>query len=82
MRDSRGATIIGKKTFGKGSVQELENLKNDATLRLTVAKWLTPKGLTIDKEGISPDIEVNLSDEDRSAGRDPQLDRALEEANK
>ena len=82
LRDSRGATIIGKKTFGKGSVQELNNLKNDASLRLTVAKWLTPKGLTIDKEGISPDIEVSLSDEDRSAGRDPQLDRALEEANK
>lgn len=82
LRDSRGALIIGKKTFGKGSVQELETLKDNSALRLTVAKWLTPKGKTIDKEGISPDIEVNLSNEDQAAGRDPQLDRALEEASR
>ncbi len=80
LRDSRGAVIIGKKSFGKGSVQELENLKDNSALRLTIAKWLTPKGKTIDKEGISPDIEVNLTSDDQAAGRDPQLDRALEEA--
>lgn len=80
LRDNRGAKIIGKKTFGKGSVQELETLKDKSAIRLTIAKWLTPKGKTIDKEGITPDIEVNLSSEDQAAGRDPQLDRALEEA--
>lgn len=80
LRDSRGAQILGKKTFGKGSVQELETLKDNSALRLTVAKWLTPKGKTIDKEGISPDIEVNLSNDDQAAGRDPQLDRTIEEA--
>lgn len=82
LKDSRGAVIIGKKTFGKGSVQELENLQNDASLRITVAKWLTPNNKTINQEGISPDIEVDLSSDDQAAGRDPQLDRALEEANK
>ena len=82
LKDSRKATIIGKKTFGKGSVQELESLKDEASLRITVAKWLTPGGKTIEKEGINPDIEIGLSDEDRAADRDPQLIRALEEANK
>jgi len=82
LRDSRNSLIIGKKTFGKGSVQELENLSGDNALRLTVAKWLTPSGKTIDKEGINPDIEVDLADADSAVGRDPQLDRALEEANK
>jgi len=82
LRDSRSALILGKKTFGKGSVQELENLKDQSALRLTVARWLTPNGNTIDKEGIQPDIEVDLSSTDQAEGRDPQLDRALEEANK
>ena len=80
LRDSRKALILGKKTFGKGSVQELENLKDQSALRLTVARWLTPNGSTIDKEGIKPDIEVDLSSADQVEGRDPQLDRALEEA--
>ena len=80
LRDSRQALIIGKKTFGKGSVQELENLKDESALRLTVAHWLTPNGQTIDKDGIKPDIEVNFTSDDLAAGRDPQLDRALEEA--
>lgn len=82
LRDNRDSIIIGKKTFGKGSVQELENLQSNAALRITVAKWLTPNGATIDKEGIKPDVEVDLTLEDLAAGRDPQLDRALEEANK
>ncbi|KKQ73582.1 MAG: Carboxyl-terminal protease [Berkelbacteria bacterium GW2011_GWB1_38_5] len=82
LRDSRNATIIGKKTFGKGSVQELESLQQNAALRITVAKWLTPSGKTIDQEGIKPDIEVDLTEADMAAGKDPQLDRALEEANK
>lgn len=82
LKDSRGAIIIGKKTFGKGSVQELENLSGGSSLKITIAKWLTPSGKTIDKEGISPDIEIDLSQDDQAAGRDPQLDRALEEANR
>lgn len=82
LRDNRGILIIGEASFGKGSVQELENLENEAALRITIAKWLTPSGKTIDKEGISPDIEIDLTQDDQAAGRDPQLDRALEEANR
>lgn len=82
LKDSRNATLIGRKTFGKGSVQELENLSSGSALKITVAKWLTPKDKTIDKEGIKPDIEIDLTDADLAAGRDPQLDRALEEARK
>lgn len=82
LQDLRGAILVGQKTFGKGSVQELENLDSSAVLKLTVAKWLTPKDRTIDKEGIKPDIEVDLTEQDQAQGHDPQLDRALEEANK
>lgn len=82
LRDSRGSLLIGKKSFGKGSVQEIENLSDGSALRITVAKWLTPKGTAIDKEGLKPDIEVDLTDQDVAAGKDPQLDRALEEARK
>ena len=80
LKDNRQAILIGEKTFGKGSVQELENLAKGSALKLTVARWLTPSGKTIDEEGISPDIEVILSSEDEQAGRDPQLEQALKEA--
>ena len=82
LRDSRSAVIIGKRSFGKGSVQEIEDLSNGSALRITVAKWLTPNGLTIDKEGIKPGIEVDLTDQDWEQNKDPQLEKALEEARK
>ncbi len=78
LQDSGRATLVGEKTFGKGSVQNLEDLSGGATLRITTAKWLTPKDRTIDGVGLEPDIKVDLSDEDAQAGRDPQLDKALE----
>ena len=78
LQDLRGATLVGKKTFGKGTVQELEDIDTEAFLRLTVAKWLTPKDKAIDKEGIKPDIEIERTGQDIDANRDPQLDKALE----
>lgn len=78
MQDYGRAKLVGEKTFGKGSVQELQDLDNGAAVRITIAKWLTPKDRAIDKEGIKPDIEVALTDEDYAAGRDPQLDKAFE----
>lgn len=78
LQDLRQATLVGQKTFGKGTVQELEDLGDNAYLRITIAKWLTPNDRLINKEGIKPDQEVTLSEEDESAGRDPQLDKALE----
>ena len=68
---------MGEKTFGKGSVQELESLSDGSALKLTVARWYTPLGRSIEEQGILPDIEVVLTDEDYVLNRDPQLDRAL-----
>ena len=81
LQDAGRATLVGEKTFGKGSVQDLENLPGGATLRITVAKWLTPKGRAIDKVGLEPDVKITLSQDDAQAGRDPQLDKAFEMAN-
>lgn len=77
LRDNRQTKLVGEKTFGKGSVQELENLKNDSSIKITVAEWLTPSGKSINKEGLKPDIEVTLTDEDFEAKKDPQLDEAI-----
>jgi carboxyl-terminal processing protease len=76
LRDNSAATLMGKKSYGKGSVQRVISFKDGSTLKVTIAKWFTPNDDTIDKEGLKPDTEVELSDEDRDAGRDPQLDAA------
>ena len=78
LRDHRQSKLIGQKSYGKGSVQELESYDDGSSLRVSVAKWLTPAGKNINGEGLSPDIEVELSDEDYDNDRDPQLDKALE----
>ncbi len=78
LQDHKVAKLVGEKTYGKGSVQKLINLKNDAMLKVTIAKWYTPNGKNITKEGITPDKKVELTREDANAGRDPQLDAAKE----
>ena len=78
LHDNKGIKLIGEKTFGKGSVQQVENLRYGTALKITVAKWLTPKGRSISDEGIEPDIEVNRTEEDIKEGRDPQLEKAIE----
>lgn len=78
LRDHGVAKLIGKKTFGKGTVQELESLSGGTSLRISVAKWLTPKGQNINGNGLDPDIKVELTEKDYEADRDPQLDKALE----
>jgi carboxyl-terminal processing protease len=79
LRDNRdNVLIVGKQSFGKGSVQELVELRDDAALKVTIAKWLTPNGKQINEVGISPDIEVEYTDEDYETDRDPQLDKAIE----
>jgi len=82
LQDLNDSVLIGEKTFGKGSVQGLEELKDGSTLRVTIAHWFTPKDRAIDKQGIEPDIKVIISEDDIKAGHDPQLDRALEEVKK
>ena len=76
LRDSGRAVLIGEKTYGKGSVQEVHTLPDGSSLHVTVARWLTPARRQIDEAGLEPDIVVNISAEDRNAGRDPQLARA------
>lgn len=78
LKDNRNLTLVGKKTFGKGSVQELLKLPGNTSVKITVAKWLTPSGSYIMEKGISPDVEVEIKAEDYENNRDPQLDKALE----
>lgn len=79
LRENRdNVTLVGKKSFGKGSVQELVSLSENSAVKITVAKWLTPKGNQINNEGITPDVEVELTDDDWNNDRDPQLDKAIE----
>ena len=72
------ARLLGTHTFGKGSVQELVPITANTSLKITVARWVGPDGNAIPLEGIAPDVEVKVEDEDIKEGRDPQLDRALE----
>lgn len=78
LRDHRGVKLVGKKSFGKGSVQEVENLKDGSMIKITVARWFTPKGILIEKNGLTPDYEVELTEEDAKAEKDPQLEKAME----
>lgn len=78
LRDHKGVLLVGEKSFGKGSVQELEELGDGASLKLTVANWLTPKGSHITDVGLEPDVLVEMTPEDFEKELDPQLDKALE----
>jgi carboxyl-terminal processing protease len=78
LQDHEEAIILGEKSFGKGSVQSLQDFENKSSIKITVAKWLTPSGDTIEEKGIEPDIEVEMSQEDYDQVKDSQLDRALE----
>jgi len=77
LHDHDVATLIGTASFGKGSVQELVEV-GGGSLKITVARWLTPDGISISDGGIAPDILVERTQEDREAGKDPQRERAVE----
>lgn len=78
LQDLSRAKLVGEKTFGKGSVQGLEDLGNGATLKMTIAEWLTPNDRAINHKGIEPDAKIGLTEDDVKAGRDSQLDKAME----
>lgn len=79
IQDYGRGKLVGVTTYGKGSVQNWVPLSNEqGAVRVTVAKWLTPNGRMIHKQGLTPDFIVEMSEEDVTAGRDPQLDKAIE----
>jgi carboxyl-terminal processing protease len=79
LQDNKRAQLVGETSYGKGSVQNWIPLQDQqGAVRVTIAKWLTPNGRTIQKIGLTPDVVVVLTDEDAAAKLDPQLDKAIE----
>lgn len=78
LSDNKVAKLVGEKTFGKGSVQSVEEIMSGGQLKVTIAKWYTPNGKNLSKAGLTPDETVKLTPEDVNAGRDPQKDRAIQ----
>lgn len=78
LRDDRGIQLVGVKSFGKGSVQQLIPFNDGSSLKVTIAKWMTPKGSQISEIGLTPDVEVKNTVDDENNGKDPQLDKAIE----
>jgi len=79
IQDYGRGKLVGGTSFGKGSVQNWVPLSNnEGAIRVTIAKWLTPNERTIHGEGLTPDVEVQITDEERQAEIDPQLDKAIE----
>lgn len=78
LQDYKVATLVGEKTYGKGSVQQIINLADGRVLKVTIARWYTPNGKNITKEGITPDKSVEMTSADTNAGKDPQMDAGME----
>lgn len=78
IQDTGRGILIGEQTLGKGSVQLSHYLSDGSELRVTIARWFTPNGRAIHEEGLAPDIQVDMTEEDIEAGHDPQLQRAIE----
>ena len=85
LNDNRNIQLVGEKSFGKGSVQELEQYAGGSSLKVTIAKWLTPKGRSISDLGIEPNYKVEIPKDTEEGslelgkpGKDPQLDKAIE----
>ena len=78
IQDYGRGKLVGVTTYGKGSVQIWTPLSdNQGAVRITIAKWLTPKDRTIDKLGLTPDVVMAMTKDDYAAGRDPQMDAAV-----
>lgn len=72
------AKLVGSKTFGKGSVQELVDITPDTSLKVTIARWLTPSGHNLSNDGLEPDVKVIPTEKEILAGKDPAMDKAIE----
>lgn len=78
LHDYGAAKLVGQKTFGKGSVQQVIPLDGGTMLKVTVSKWYTSKGKNVSGNGLTPDVSVALSEADVNSGRDPQFDKAVQ----
>ncbi len=78
LHDDRGVPLIGERSFGKGTVQQLFNLSDGSSLKITVAHWVLPNGHILDHDGLIPDYVVPITDAEVAAGQDPQMAKALE----
>lgn len=77
LREYGKAILVGEKTYGKGSVQQLITLDNNTMLKVTESRWFTPKGVNIDAAGLQPDTEIKLTAQDADSDHDPQLQYAM-----
>jgi len=77
LKDNNAAKLLGEKSFGKGSVQQIESFRDGSQIKVTVARWYRPNGQNIDKKGIEPDQKVVMTNDDFKNGNDPQLDAAI-----
>lgn len=78
LRDQRDIPLVGQTSFGKGTVQEIQELADGSIVKLTVGHWVLPSGHVLEDAGLEPDYEVEFTEEDVEEGRDPQLEKALE----
>ena len=78
MQDYKRAKLVGTKSFGKGSVQEVVRMAGGTLLKITVAKWFTPNGVSISDKGLTPDYVVEFTKKDSDAKVDPQMNKAVE----
>jgi carboxyl-terminal processing protease len=78
LHDNDAAQLVGEKSFGKGSVQQVEKLPDGSELKVTIARWYTPDGKNIDKQGIKPDVGVSGDGVNIAEGKDPQKDKAAQ----
>jgi carboxyl-terminal processing protease len=79
LHDYKIAKLVGEKSFGKGSVQELVDLRDGSAVKVTIAKWITPNGKNLNKDGLDPDVKVSITEEDAKNNKDAQMEKALEE---
>jgi carboxyl-terminal processing protease len=83
LKQAERGILIGEETFGKGTAQRVYDLEDGSSLHLTILKWLLPDGSNIERDNaITPDVEVELTNDDFIEGNDPQLDKAIEELTK
>jgi carboxyl-terminal processing protease len=78
LNDDRNVPLVGAKSFGKGTVQQLENLPDGSSLKITVAHWVLPSGRILDHDGLVPNYPVTITDAQIAAGQDPQMAKALQ----